>query len=72
MIKYISVFLILLAAACAPKGEEVNGSRGAVRRIHDDEMGVNCWIVYQGQVGVGISCIPDNQLPARYDNEISH
>lgn len=41
-----------------------------VRVFHDDEHGVTCWL-YQGGNQGGISCIPDSQLQAGYQRQLS-
>ncbi|HDS1723603.1 hypothetical protein NPS53_17110 [Pseudomonas putida] len=41
-----------------------------VRVFHDDERGATCWI-YQAGSGAGISCIPDSQLQAGNQRELS-
>ncbi|MGB9088381.1 MAG: hypothetical protein WCC29_02195 [Pseudomonas farsensis] len=41
-----------------------------VRVFHDDERGASCWI-YQPGSGVGISCIPDSQLQAGNERQLS-
>ncbi|GLO05655.1 hypothetical protein PPUJ13061_55590 [Pseudomonas putida] len=41
-----------------------------VRIFHDDERGATCWI-YQAGSGAGISCIPDSQLQAGTERQLS-
>ncbi|WP_129932756.1 MULTISPECIES: hypothetical protein [unclassified Pseudomonas] len=41
-----------------------------VRVFHDDERGATCWI-YQAGSGAGISCIPDSQLQAGNQRQLS-
>ncbi|MEJ5862039.1 hypothetical protein [Pseudomonas farsensis] len=61
----LAICLMLLAtgasAAPLPYG---------VRVFHDDELGASCWI-YEPGSGVGISCIPDSQLHADSERQLS-
>jgi len=41
-----------------------------VERIHDSERAVTCWIASAG-MGIGISCIPDSQLQAGNERQLS-
>ena len=41
-----------------------------VRVFHDDEHGATCWI-YQAHNRGGISCIPDSQLKAGNERQLS-
>ena len=41
-----------------------------VERIHDSERAVTCWIASAG-MGIGISCIPDSQLQAGSERQLS-
>lgn len=41
-----------------------------VRVFHDDERGATYWI-YQAGSGAGISCIPDSQLQAGNERQLS-
>ena len=41
-----------------------------VRVFHDDERGATCWI-YQAGSGAGISCVPDSQLQAGNQRQLS-
>ncbi|POF97104.1 hypothetical protein [Pseudomonas putida] len=41
-----------------------------VRVFHDDEQGATCWL-YQGVNQGGISCIPDSQLQAGNELQLS-
>jgi len=58
IIIFIVVIVSILAlCSCTPGNKVVPG----VRRWHDDEKNVTCWIYSEGYRG-GISCIPDHQL----------
>ena len=69
MKKTIAIILIPILVACGgTPPEPENASKpiyssiyGEVRRFHDDEKKVTCWI-YEGTYKAGISCIPDAQL----------
>ncbi|HDS1746426.1 hypothetical protein [Pseudomonas sp. M2] len=41
-----------------------------VERIHDSERAVTCWVASAG-MGIGISCIPDSQLQAGNERQLS-
>lgn len=41
-----------------------------VERIHDSERAVTCWVASAG-MGIGISCIPDSQLQAGNQRQLS-
>ncbi|MGF6392130.1 hypothetical protein [Pseudomonas plecoglossicida] len=41
-----------------------------VERIHDSERAVTCWVASAG-MGIGISCIPDSQLEAGNQRQLS-
>ena len=43
---------------------------GGVTVFHDDARGATCWLYGQGVRG-GISCIPDSQLQAGNDRQLS-
>jgi hypothetical protein len=67
--------VVLAVVACKGGGEPLpdttipgittrtfeNNINRAVRRIHDDEAGVTCW-VYGSPNGVGMSCLPDRDV----------
>ncbi len=57
---------LLLLASGASAGDLPYG----VRVFHDAEHAATCWI-YQAGSGAGISCIPDSQLQAGNERQLS-
>jgi len=57
---------LLLLATGASAGDLPYG----VSVFHDDERGATCWL-YQGGARGGISCIPDSQLQAGNQRQLS-
>ncbi|MFJ1336808.1 hypothetical protein ACIKP7_01550 [Pseudomonas caricapapayae] len=58
---------LLLLATGASAGEVIGDW---VRVIHDDKRNVTCWLVFSG-TGVAIDCIPDSQLHAGNERQLS-
>lgn len=62
--------LCLLLLATGASAEQLTRS---VEVIHDDKRAVTCWVYadyYRGGIG-GISCIPDSQLQAGNQRQLS-
>ncbi len=57
---------LLLLATGASAGQIPSG----VTVFHDDARGATCWLYEQGVRG-GISCIPDSQLQAGNEHQLS-
>ncbi|MCU9528792.1 hypothetical protein [Pseudomonas mosselii] len=77
--KLLALCLLLLATganAATPDAEirrleREDMSFGAgVTVIHDDRRNVTCWALFH-YYGAGISCIPDNQLQAGNERQLS-
>lgn len=61
----LALYLLLLASG-ASAGQLPYG----VSVFHDDQRGVTCWL-YQGPSQAGLSCIPDSQLQAGNQRQLS-
>ena len=61
----LALCLLLLAT-----GASAESLPYGVRVFHDDELGATCWI-YQAGSGAGISSIPDSQLQADNQRQLS-
>lgn len=61
----LALWLLLLAT-----GASADPLPRYVERIHDSERAVTCWIASAG-MGIGISCIPDSQLQAGNERQLS-
>ncbi|EKT4527648.1 hypothetical protein QEM33_000169 [Pseudomonas putida] len=61
----LALCLLLLA-----NGASADPLPHGVRVFHDDERGATCWIASAG-MGIGISCIPDSQLQAGNERQLS-
>ncbi|UVL54002.1 hypothetical protein [Pseudomonas sp. B21-035] len=59
--------LCLLLLATGASAEQLPR---AVSVFHDDERGATCWIASAG-TGIGISCIPDSQLQAGNERQLT-
>ncbi|EPJ2807351.1 hypothetical protein ACTHGN_000339 [Pseudomonas putida] len=57
---------VLLLATGASAGQIPSG----VTVFHDDARGATCWL-YQGPSQAGLSCIPDSQLQAGNERQLS-
>lgn len=57
---------LLLLATGASAGQIPSG----VTVFHDDARGATCWL-YQGPSEAGLSCIPDSQLQAGNERQLS-
>ncbi|MEK2607834.1 hypothetical protein WLF18_01750 [Pseudomonas shirazensis] len=62
----LALCLLLLATGASANAALPNG----VTVWHDDERSVTCWVLWSSNRG-GISCIPDSQLQAGNDRQIS-
>jgi len=65
--------LLLATGASATESVRIEKSTNikiGVNRVHDDERGVTCYVYYHGGPG-GISCIPDSQLQAGNERQLS-
>lgn len=63
---HLAICLLLLATG-ASATERIDNN---VRVVHDDRRGVTCYL-YNAYQGVSISCIPDNQLQAGNERQLS-
>jgi hypothetical protein len=61
----LALCLLLLAT-----GASADQLPGGVTVFHDDARGATCWLYEQGVRG-GISCIPDSQLQAGNERQLS-
>jgi hypothetical protein len=61
----LALCLLLLAT-----GASADQLPGGVNVFHDDARGATCWLYEQGVRG-GISCIPDSQLQAGNQRQLS-
>ena len=61
----LALCLLLLAT-----GASADQLPGGVTVFHDDDWGATCWLYEQGVRG-GISCIPDSQLQAGNERQLS-
>lgn len=61
----LALCLLLLAT-----GASAEPLPNGVTAFHDDARGATCWLYIQGVRG-GISCIPDSQLQAGNDRQLS-
>ncbi len=70
----LALCLLLLATGASANPTTLvetfgNIDRG-VNRVHDEERGVTCYVFYGGSTG-GISCMPDSQLQAGTERQLS-
>jgi hypothetical protein len=70
----LALCLLLLATGASAtesvRIEESTNIKIGVNRVHDDERGVTCYVYYDGGPG-GISCIPNSQLQAGNQRQLS-
>lgn len=71
----LALCLLLLATGASASPTTLvetfgNIDRG-VSRVHDEERGVTCYVFYSGGYSGGISCIPDSQLQAGNERQLS-
>ncbi|AQW68333.1 hypothetical protein [Pseudomonas parafulva] len=70
----LALCLLLLAtgasAAQSVQIEKSTNIKTGVNRVHDDQRGVTCYVYFDGGPG-GISCIPDSQLQAGSERQLS-
>ncbi|MND90258.1 hypothetical protein D3C80_823350 [compost metagenome] len=58
---------LLLLTTGASAGETIGDW---VRVVHDDKRNVTCWVIFAGS-GAAINCIPDSQLQAGNERQLS-
>lgn len=62
----LALCLLLLATGASADPRETRGLPYVFQVFHDDQRAVTCWS-YAG----GLSCIPDSQLQAGYQRQLS-
>ena len=62
----LALCLLLLATGASADPRETRPMPYSAWIYHDDERAVTCW-----QIGNGLSCIPDNQLQAGNERQLS-
>ncbi|WP_060476686.1 hypothetical protein [Pseudomonas monteilii] len=70
----IALLLALLATGASATEsvliEKSTNIKNGVTRVHDSERGMTCYVYFDGGPG-GISCIPDSQLQAGNERQLS-